>query len=360
MWATGSRNDVPITQLNRLHKLQFGDILYHFVIASDGQVYETQRGPKPDERLVSPLSEALHIGLQGDFKQQFPPEAQTKGCILLLARLARKEEQPVAQVELGTRPVTIGTEHWLYKDDWREKVLHQTTLLAEVLGAQEEGLSEDAVLSSILGTVSSVSEPDDATARISQPKGKALAETGEIRAPRISLSESVPRLVNKIGTLPIHPKVISPKRQLEQISSICIHHTGVPGIVGPEQIAQSLLLDQSAGDSPLHGLPYHFFVHPDGQIDQCVSLEEICQATENENDFAISVALAGKFTDTVNPTPDQVRSGATLISWLLREHFLNIDDIKGHKDIDGEETDCPGEEWTQGRAWKESLLHFIR
>ena len=158
----------------------------------------------------------------------------------------------------------------------------------------------------------------------------------------------------------IHPKVISPKRRLEQINSICIHHTSVPGIVGPEQIAQSLLLDQSTGDSPLHGLPYHFFVHPDGQIDQCVSLEEVCQGTENENDFAISVALAGKFTDTVNPTPDQLRSAATLISWLMREHFLNIEDIKGHKDIDGEETECPGEEWTQGRAWKESLLHYIR
>ena len=82
---------------------------------------------------------ALHIGLQGDFKQQFPPEAQTKGCILLLARLARKEEQLAAQVDLGTRPVTIGTEHWLHKDDWREKVLHQTSLLAEILEDQERG-----------------------------------------------------------------------------------------------------------------------------------------------------------------------------------------------------------------------------
>ena len=360
LWATGSRNDVPITQLNRLHELQFGDILYHFVIASDGRVFETHRGPKPDEQLMSPLSEGLHIGLQGDFKQQFPPEAQTKSCILLLARLARKEEQLAAQVNLGTRPVTIGTEHWLYKDDWREKVLHQTSLISEILGAQKEGLSEDTDLSSILDTVSSVSEPDDAPAPISQAPGKAWSESGEIPAPRTSLSESVPRLFNKIGTMAIHPKVISPKRRLEQINSICIHHTSVPGIVGPEQIAQSLLLDQSAGDSPLHGLPYHFFVHPDGQIDQCVSLEEVCQGTENENDFAISVALAGKFTDTVNPTPDQLRSAATLISWLMREHFLNIEDIKGHKDIDGEETECPGEEWTQGRAWKESLLHYIR
>ena len=129
--------------------------------------------------------------------------------------------------------------------------------------------------------------------------------------------------------------------------------------MGPEQIAQSLLLDQSEGDSPLHGLPYHYFVHPNGQIDHCVPLEEVCQGTEHENELAISVALAGKFTDTVNPTPDQIKSASTLISWLMREHFLNVDDIKGHKDIDGENIVCPGEEWTQGRAWKESLLHYI-
>ena len=40
--------------------------------------FETHRGTKPDERLISPQNEALHIGLQGDFKQHFPPEAQTK------------------------------------------------------------------------------------------------------------------------------------------------------------------------------------------------------------------------------------------------------------------------------------------
>ena len=193
LWATGSTGDVPITQLRRLHELQFGDILYHFVIASDGQVFETHRGPKPDEQLLSPQSEALHIGLQGDFKQQFPPESQTKGCILLLARLARSEEQSETQEELGTRPVTIGTEHWLHKDDWREEVLHQTSNLVEILGAQKEGLSEDADLSSILGTVSSISEPDNAPAPISQAEGKAWAESGEIQVPRTSLSESVPQ-----------------------------------------------------------------------------------------------------------------------------------------------------------------------
>ncbi len=139
LWATGSRNEIPITQLNRLHALQFGDILYHFVIAPDGQIVETLRGPKPDGHLVPPLSAALHIGLQGDFTQQFPPEAQTEGCILLLARLARKEEQIATQVDDGTRPVTIGTEHWLFKDEWRAKVLHQTTNVVEKLRSREEG-----------------------------------------------------------------------------------------------------------------------------------------------------------------------------------------------------------------------------
>ena len=201
LWATGSTNDVPITQLRRIHELQFGDILYHFVIASDGQVFETHRGPKPDEQLVSPQREALHIGLQGDFKQQFPPESLSKGCILLLARLDQSEEQSAAQKEPGARPVRIGTEHWFHKDNWQEEVLEQKSRLVEFLRAGKEGLSEDPDLRSILSTVSSVTEPEFSTAPTSQAPGYAFPETDEVPALRTLLSESVPRLVNKIGTI---------------------------------------------------------------------------------------------------------------------------------------------------------------
>ncbi len=359
LWAAGDTGTAPVAQLQRIHALQYGDILYHFVIAPDGQVFETRRGPEPDEFLQPPDSEALHIGLLGDFKHQFPAEAQTQGCSLLLASLTYEGEQAMDSHMQEARPVRIGTEQWLHKEDWRQRVLQQASRLRDQLRQEAGALPESGntggtsahsasawVAPALAETPSSVQKDSGSSA----PEGKAL---------RLPLSERVPHIVNKIGSMPSHPRMQSSKRSLEAIRTICLHHSDAPSIVGPEQLAQSWILDQSASDLPLHGLPYHFFVHPNGQIDQLAALDEVCHGTAVDNEHFISIGLAGKFIGTIHPTPDQLKQTGTLVSWLMQAHFLNREDVKGHKDIDAQESVCPGEEWDQGRTWKDSLFYYI-
>ncbi len=359
LWATGDTGTAPVAQLRRVHALQYGDILYHFVISPSGQIFETRRGQKPDEFLRPPDRDALHIGLLGDFKHQFPAETQTRGCSLLLANLAYAGEQAIDPDTPGSRPVRIGTEQWWHKEDWRQRVLQEASRLRERM---EEEKADRTQAEHGDGIAENALSPPDAPS----PAAAALPDAA---FPDPAASESrrwhplpptkAPRIVNKIGTLPSHPRMQIAKRQLESIRAICIHHSDAPGMVSPEQLAQSLVLDQSTGDIPLHGLPYHFFVHPDGQIDQLADLDEVCQGTAVDNEPFISIGLAGKFTGTVNPTPDQLQQTGSLISWLMREHFLNLADIKGHKEIDAQEAVCPGEEWDQGRTWKDSLFFHI-
>lgn len=352
LWATGDTGTAPVAQLRRVHALQYGDILYHFVISPDGQIFETRRGPEPDEFLQSPDSEALHIGLSGDFQHQFPAEAQTQGCSLLLARLACEGEPALSLETPGARPVRIRTEQWWHKEDWRRRVLLQASQLRDRMGSEQGNPTEFPAASSPRTTHSPA---ETVSPRAPLPAPPAAA--GKLLQP--PLSEKAPRIVNKIGAMPSHPRMQSVQRRLEAIRAICIHHSDAPGIVGPEQLAQSWILDRSAGDASFHGLPYHFFVHPDGQIDQITDLEEICHGTAGDNEHFISVGLAGKFTDTVHPTPDQLKQAGALISWLMREHFLGLEDIKGHKELDTQESMCPGEEWDQGRTWKDVLFFYI-
>lgn len=359
LWSAGEPGNTPVSQLQRIHRLQFGDIIYHFVITSEGEVFETRRSDAPDENLPVPHNASLHIGLLGDFKHQHPTELQTKSCRLLLARLASGHEFSGDTESLDSRVVKIGNEHWFSKEDWRRNLLLEASQLQALLAGGEQAHNETDDYGEIAGDFHPGQE------RVSQEVSLGLEEriptlsTSEGQIPKPSLSEEVPRLINKVGALPIHHRMLRPRRQLEAIRGICIHHTDAPGIVGPEQLSQSLILDQNNSEMQLHGLPYHFFVHSDGQIDQCVALDEVCQANESDNTHLISIGLAGKFTGKVNPTPEQLKKTGVLVSWLMKEHFLTLDDIKGHKDMDLGETVCPGDEWSQGKSWKDSLFFFV-
>ena len=359
LWAAGEQGNVPVSQLRRIHGLQYGDIVFHFVITTDGKVFETRRGFKPDEKLPMPFKEALHVGLLGDFTSQYPTENQTRSCSLLLARLASGQNQSGEIDSPSSQNVSIGTEKWYSKEDWIQRLLLSSSQLQDQLKAGGKARNDSKVVgdsSEVLPLAGDGDSLVQANALNDGDQGQ-FAQVGKIASP--SHSEKVPRIVNKIGVLPTHPRMQKTKRQLESIRAICIHHTDAPGIVGPEQLSQSLILDQSNSDLPLHGLPYHFFVHADGQIDQCLALEEVCQSISSNNEHLISIGLAGKFTGKVNPTMEQLKKTGALVSWLMKEHFLAMDNVRGHKDIDDSETVCPGDEWSQGKSWKETLFHYI-
>lgn len=358
VWATGEDGTTPLDQVTRIHALRLEDILFHFVIDPVGNVFETRRSNKPDRHLAEPHRGALHIGLMGDFRQARPPLGQTQACSRLLACLAQGNGwEPWLTADAPAAGFVVGTDAWRDKSLWRADVARQAQeRLTEPTARGTAAIaSETAETASLASVARTASDGTEAAARGDAPAAPDFADGAAV-------SVLPPRLTYKVGNLPLHPRTAFPVRDLDLIRTICVHHSNAPASVGPEQLAQALILDQRASDAPLPGLPYHFFIHPDGQIDHCVDLTHTCRSVAPDappNERIVSVCLAGKFTQVLHPTSDQLKQAGLLIAWLMQKHYIGLNDVQGHKDIDGSERTCPGEGWDQGRNWKATLFHYV-
>ncbi|MCY3659203.1 MAG: peptidoglycan recognition family protein, partial [Caldilineaceae bacterium] len=168
-----------------------------------------------------------------------------------------------------------------------------------------------------------------------------------------------PPIVDRVGTIPKHPVLDFPTRQLSAIRQIVVHHSGFPSHVTPHAMAESLVLDQLAMDGTEPGLPYHFFVQVDGTVEQIHDLSVACHSTQEGHDRIVAVCLAGTFSQGINPTPLQLEHAGHLIAWLLQTCYLSEADIVGHRDVDPFEEVCPGEEWSSGNNWSQTLRYHI-
>ncbi|MGH2593703.1 MAG: peptidoglycan recognition protein family protein, partial [Anaerolineae bacterium] len=56
------------------------------------------------------------------------------------------------------------------------------------------------------------------------------------------------------------------------------------------------------------------------------------------------------------PNGAQLAAGGSLIAYLMDQLNLELDAIKGHKELGS--TDCPGQ-WTDGFAWRNMLMGTI-
>ncbi len=147
-----------------------------------------------------------------------------------------------------------------------------------------------------------------------------------------------------------------PTRHLTQIRHLVIHHTGGEPTVTPQDIAAFHVND------PQHkwpGIGFHFVIAPDGTIYQTNRLETACFHVAHHNLSTVGIAFVGRFDDSA-PSEAQVRSGSSLLAWLLQEIHLPLDSIVGHQEFAGQEPDCPGTAWQSGTRWKDTLLERVR
>lgn len=350
IWATGETGAMPLPQLKRIHALRMGDILYHFVVDRAGQIVATHRSQNPDSHLEALHARALHIGLRGDFRHHGPSAIQTAACSRLLNRLARNAsllDLASALTPATAAPLTVGMP-WPNHQDWCQRVLEGALAMA----AREAQSASEPV---------QAAQDDNSSfqPRIPSFPVDPVPDSGAERVSVVQSTTGVPHIVDKVGHLPRHPRMHFPVRAPETLRAICIHHSDAPAHVGPERLAQSLVLDQNISDVPLPGLPYHYFVHPDGQIDHCIDLSHICHAMAEGNGPVISICLAGKFINSLHPTPIQLEQTGLLVAWLMQRYYISMDQIHGHKDMDVSEAACPGDEWDTGRRWQETLMHFV-
>lgn len=134
--------------------------------------------------------------------------------------------------------------------------------------------------------------------------------------------------------LPVNP-YSRPGTKLEEVNAIVIHYVGNPGTTA----AQNRSYFENIIETGEASVSSHFIVGLDGEIIQCVPLDEISYASNTRNEDTIAVETChpdetGKYNQT---TYDSM---VKLTAYLCILYNLNPDkDVIRHYDVTGKE--CP-------------------
>ena len=170
--------------------------------------------------------------------------------------------------------------------------------------------------------------------------GVALAGVAPQKAPPVSYTAPVP--------------VPEPKGPREW-RYLVIHHSG--SSVGNVAMIQAEHLRRGMEN----GMAYHFLIGNgsaglgDGEVAEGRRWRYQLQGghahQEDLNEIGIGICLVGNFNRTA-PTDAQLRSLAQLVLRLQREFNVADDNIHGHGQYYGEDSDCPGRYFAWERFWK--------
>ena len=118
--------------------------------------------------------------------------------------------------------------------------------------------------------------------------------------------------------------------KLEDIRNIVIHYVGNPGTTAQQ--------NHDWYENPQSEVSSHFLIGLEGEIIQCIPLDEFSSATNHRNKDTISVEVchpdeSGRFNDAA------YSSLVRLTVWLLENTGLKPEDVIRHYDVIGKE--CP-------------------
>ncbi len=142
------------------------------------------------------------------------------------------------------------------------------------------------------------------------------------------------KLLLKINQNFLTPNKYSrPQIPLKKVTKIAVHYVGNPSSSAAAN--RNYFENQKNGG---HYVSSHFIVGLQGEIIQCIPLDEISYCTNQANSYSVSVECChpdstGKFTEAAE------QSLAELCAYLLEKFGLDIDDIIRHYDVTGKQ--CP-------------------
>ena len=139
-----------------------------------------------------------------------------------------------------------------------------------------------------------------------------------------------------------------PGTPLEEVNGIVVHYVGNPGTTAEQNRSYFAGLAQS-GETYASS---HFVIGLDGEIIQCVPLDEIAYASSQRNVDTIAIECChpdeeGKFTD------ETYQSLLRLVRWLQEEFHLDNSQVIRHYDVTGKE--CPLYYVRNPEAWEQFL-----
>lgn len=168
---------------------------------------------------------------------------------------------------------------------------------------------------------------------------------------RIDLS--IPSLADKFidvrDTIPGDSFNWSWIRSLPQVKYLAIHHSAGPDTQTPNDIANFHINSNGWG-----GIGYHFLISKDGVVYYVGDISTARANVANLNDQVIGICLVGNFTSGKEPTEAQIDSAHKLCEFFISHYpdlvnVLSWDSVLGHKDLPGQATTCPGDNWPQWR-----------
>ena len=129
-----------------------------------------------------------------------------------------------------------------------------------------------------------------------------------------------------------------PGTTLKQVNGIVIHYTANPGSSAMANRDYFDSLDNPAVEGAGRQASAHLIVGLDGEVVQCLPLNEMAYAVRSRNPDTISIEVChpdetGKFSDTTYNTL------VKLTAWLLQQKGLTPDHVIRHFDCDGKY--CP-------------------
>jgi len=317
-------------------------IAYHFCIAAEGTIYQTNRLKTVSDHAAGRNETSIGICFPGNFTTAIPTDAQLEGggelCAWLIGCLGLPLDAIVGVSEfLSTQ--SPGNQ-WLSGQRWKDKLLEkvQAALKASAAGQIASVASVQRQGEFVEGEVERPTW---------QPSPLPLAWSQEPAPSRVSR----PPIQDLINQLPRHATKQYETRTLSEIRSLVIHHSATPSTIMPRRIAEYHVRKH---DWP--GIGYHFLVAEDGSLFQANALETVSHHAATANQYGVGICFLGDFTAQV-PPPAQLRAGAHLVAWLMQELNITLENVKGHREL--MDTVCPGDQWLIGQKWGEMLRQDI-
>lgn len=143
-----------------------------------------------------------------------------------------------------------------------------------------------------------------------------------------------------------------PGDALKEVNSIFVHYTANPGT----SAAQNRSYFEQLKDTHERSASAHFIIGYEGEIVQCVPLDEIAYAVAGRNEDSISIECCYTAEDG-SFTQETYDSLIELLKWLTDVYNLDEDDILRHYDCGGKK--CPIYYTEHEDAW-EQLKRDVR
>lgn len=137
-----------------------------------------------------------------------------------------------------------------------------------------------------------------------------------------------------------------PGDALKEVNNIFVHYTGNKGT----SAKQNRSYFEQLKDTHERGASAHFIIGYEGEIIQCVPLDEIAYAVKTRNEDSISIECC-YLTDDGAFTQETYDSLLALLDWLTDVYDLETKDILRHYDSSGKK--CPLYYVEHEDAWKQ-------